>query len=714
MLLIVLLLPAVLIALFMTFSAAKLTTAKMEVQNAADAAAYSVSVLEARDLNFMAYTNRAMIANDVAIAQIVGLTSWAASLASVPGQLNIISTNCPRAGAVAGPICATFFNGLSIYYGTIGRVILRGLERGGPLVITGLNGINQQVYGRAQRIFHGATVYLVANSLLGGAVQGANPLGGAGAVLQAVESNAPGARLSPWGTVALAAHVLYYAGDFFPGAFGSSGPAPFLKTYDPTSDDDRDGFKNWAAIQRDSRDRFVESRGVKRSDVPQLGSGGTTGASQYQPNRRNPANCSTVLALLGLPAICPGFTDSFTVPLPPPFAITIGYSAGIDFGLEFGFGGNELRWVTNQNGNRFGHEAIDRSAAFFEILLAFNFTLPPLPPIPIPGLGSYGVVCRAIATQIGGFNAYSSVNGRQCTVGQGLREEFMLAYGFAQLTGPNASPTLRRNVITTDIDDKPPTANDFDDDGPGWGDRAAQRRGYPDGATPFFGLPGNLPLYDSNNPGDPSRRGVEPSAPQTTWASRSPFDMRIRRPGQSYIYDGIPSYSDTASPVDPSADKPANGFTAPYFVAAVVKTVNPEHLSGAGEFAEDFGTLGPSRPILDPATTPTPAGPVELVDRSAAGIGAPETANNVVGAIARSEVYFKRPNDLSFFARADGNEEYGTAFNPFWQARLVETTETDRAAALLFQQRIMWDQQLQSIRRDIETIYQTLVGGGGP
>lgn len=64
------------LSLVFLYKAGKLTSEKMELQNAADGIAYSVAILEARDLNFMAYTNRAMIANEVAIGQAVGLASW--------------------------------------------------------------------------------------------------------------------------------------------------------------------------------------------------------------------------------------------------------------------------------------------------------------------------------------------------------------------------------------------------------------------------------------------------------------------------------------------------------------------------------------------------------------------------------------------------------------------------------------------------------------
>ena len=63
-------------ALYLAFNAAQLSHAKSKEQDTADAAAYSVGVLQARDLNFSAYTNRAMIANQVAVAQMVSIKSY--------------------------------------------------------------------------------------------------------------------------------------------------------------------------------------------------------------------------------------------------------------------------------------------------------------------------------------------------------------------------------------------------------------------------------------------------------------------------------------------------------------------------------------------------------------------------------------------------------------------------------------------------------------
>jgi Putative Flp pilus-assembly TadE/G-like len=60
----------------LVYNVGQTTNHKEATVNAADAAALSGALVEARMLNFEAYTNRAMIANEVTIAQIVSLDSW--------------------------------------------------------------------------------------------------------------------------------------------------------------------------------------------------------------------------------------------------------------------------------------------------------------------------------------------------------------------------------------------------------------------------------------------------------------------------------------------------------------------------------------------------------------------------------------------------------------------------------------------------------------
>jgi hypothetical protein len=64
------------VSLLFMYSAGKVVDEKLTVTNAADAAAYSAGVAHARALNYEAYVNRAIIANELAIAQAVSMVSW--------------------------------------------------------------------------------------------------------------------------------------------------------------------------------------------------------------------------------------------------------------------------------------------------------------------------------------------------------------------------------------------------------------------------------------------------------------------------------------------------------------------------------------------------------------------------------------------------------------------------------------------------------------
>lgn len=63
-------------ALFFLFNTGQLSKEKTKLVNTADAVAYSAGIMHARALNFDAYTNRAMMANTIAIGQLVSVSSW--------------------------------------------------------------------------------------------------------------------------------------------------------------------------------------------------------------------------------------------------------------------------------------------------------------------------------------------------------------------------------------------------------------------------------------------------------------------------------------------------------------------------------------------------------------------------------------------------------------------------------------------------------------
>ena len=63
--------------MLVVYNQGQLIRHRVALENAADAVVYSQAKLAARNMNFVAYTNRSMVANELAIGQIASLMSWA-------------------------------------------------------------------------------------------------------------------------------------------------------------------------------------------------------------------------------------------------------------------------------------------------------------------------------------------------------------------------------------------------------------------------------------------------------------------------------------------------------------------------------------------------------------------------------------------------------------------------------------------------------------
>lgn len=88
------------IAMLAVFNTSQLSNKKQRLNNAADAAAYSAALFQSRGLNSIAYTNRAMIANQVFIAQMVSTENYLNFWQVKSRNLSAI----PYINLVAGPI----------------------------------------------------------------------------------------------------------------------------------------------------------------------------------------------------------------------------------------------------------------------------------------------------------------------------------------------------------------------------------------------------------------------------------------------------------------------------------------------------------------------------------------------------------------------------------------------------------------------------------
>jgi len=64
------------VGVLVLFNTGQLVNKKVQLNNTADAAAYSAAVQQARAYNLIAYLNRAQVANEVATAQMVSMHSW--------------------------------------------------------------------------------------------------------------------------------------------------------------------------------------------------------------------------------------------------------------------------------------------------------------------------------------------------------------------------------------------------------------------------------------------------------------------------------------------------------------------------------------------------------------------------------------------------------------------------------------------------------------
>ncbi len=87
-------------AMLLVINVGQLINGKHRLLVAADAAAYSAAVWQARSLNYQAYLNRAVIANDAAIAQSVSLRSWSGYMNVTLENINTVGQFIPYVGQV--------------------------------------------------------------------------------------------------------------------------------------------------------------------------------------------------------------------------------------------------------------------------------------------------------------------------------------------------------------------------------------------------------------------------------------------------------------------------------------------------------------------------------------------------------------------------------------------------------------------------------------
>lgn len=241
---------------------------KTRLQNTADAAAYSAMQAEARDYNFSAYTNRAVIANQVAVAQVVGLKSWAMNTdATYNGPVSWLPAVLTSLG---GPLAKFMWTTPWKIYKKTATILKDAMTTGGPAAVTVLDGLIT-VLSVAQTVHHYGTALTVGQTI------GLSPakvleklvgldesdLGPASNLLSfnpaynVIKMNDSDADLSTPGTIAALIHVVQWY--------------TFVEKKDPhrnpsvTSPKVNDGAKSerMAQVTIDSLDAFSRNRDTK-------------------------------------------------------------------------------------------------------------------------------------------------------------------------------------------------------------------------------------------------------------------------------------------------------------------------------------------------------------------------------------------------------------------------------------------------------------------
>ena len=634
------------LSLVFLYKAGMLTSKKMELQNAADGVAYSVAILEARDLNFMAYTNRAMVANEVAIGQAVGLASWPRHWESIAyyeyalcggrlepiGQIMVLLSWVPAAGSALVKMgqeileqCVKIRDESKDIFEDPGSGLASDVDSEIAIPLAQLMQQANQGLSDAQSIFHMGTLAYVVET-----------------INQVTEDNvsdntAGDTTLSPYGLAALLGH-LYSFGHFAPyiDSYGSDPNRkdnPYIRTHvtDSTDIADTIAFERFAAITSASRDEF--GKGPRRWRI-------------------NPV-----------------FSDPQTFAIGPIYAVVVLLKFTMTF--EKGLGtdiyhraGSELRYVNTGQGEEYNWSSADTSSGginyTFKVGVAIEWSLPPplpeswstfaaldgeiiigtnglkfaidfvlpiigtvsLPPIeinlPIPNL-PFG----AGATQINASTMNKILSGDLA----GIPDSDL--YGHAPAGSSIESENLDAHRYAWDASGASGTG--FTAVGSGFS--------CDDSGSVIPQLNCNVPVVSEYMPEQQVNGGN--------------------------LYSGLKQYSDTTDAED------LWGFEGPQIIIALEKQI-----TGIPGTTDTSGIYS--------GTAPQFTGRFELIESS-------ET-DNVIGAIAKGEVYFKRPSDMDLFRRWDtvktssGNsstlyEEYGSAFNPYWQARLAPLSHADRAVA---------------------------------
>lgn len=240
------------IGLLVTFNTGQITGKKVEITNAADAAAYSIAVEQARARNLAAYLNRGRVANEVAVAQMVSLNSWVTMVHSTSANFQDI-TKWAKFIPYIGPVIGAIDKALQVVNRALKVLRKNVLIPGFKLAI----GTLDQVLNRA----YATTAQVVLSDI-------ANEGNLHAMVGKVVRDNSPGAKVSAAGLTVLTKDAAQANNDL---SLFKRPQADGLRRTDM-------GAERYRNVVMASRDEFSRDR---RTSLGPLGSNGGTDLVEY-------------------------------------------------------------------------------------------------------------------------------------------------------------------------------------------------------------------------------------------------------------------------------------------------------------------------------------------------------------------------------------------------------------------------------------------------
>ena len=656
------------VAALSLYRTGRLTSDKMELQNAADALAYSVSTVEARDLNFAAYTNRAMVANEVAIGQAIGMASWAYHWKSIGDFLleynkYLTGPTLGISNSILPPMAQAF---------TIPGNIFATIMGGYAKAMTAVNHNVNKAYGIAQQIYHMASI---VNTL--------------GLLDESIKANGPdGARMSNYGVLMLLTHLSMYGGLPIPASLQKKvADHQFTRSYRPdkalkakkwyadtAGAKDAGGMGRFAAIVHNSGDPFT--KGHHNAYPP-------SNVAPDQSGRGWTINFFEMLAEAGL------------MPRPQRFTLGAGplsgylefgvydggwlgfdVGGGVDFGvigadvnfyiqLRFRMlreGGSELRATIPVAGTKKGKVSGElftwSSADATNFDLGFKGGGGFSAWIRLPFIGKVDLLSAGVDMVVADENLFIGLSfggdGEGCSTPEDPDEE-----PECESVSDSADVVIYDGSFPTSA----PLGGAFTWSGTKGVNGSAltthkkhmgiQLSGKLAKKSPIPVPKGPIPQDAYGGAGQRLLGWYYPPSLPASGVYWQPSNPAFAKQNVGTSYKGLPRYIDTTTA---AFDHKSGG---PYFVTALTLSQN--------DFDAEHYDQSPQN---------RPAGRFTLGEAFGA---------NSMSTLAKSEVYFIRPLDIDYYARADGYIEHGSAFNPYWQARLIETSHADRVMSLFLE-----------------------------